>query len=111
MLDLVEGVLDVFAEAQLRAPSKPWGLGPELHWDNRLARQKSNKALNHLVDEELRNLRAQRTVPIRCDFRNADGSTWCNVCRRTRPSESFVVETGRHAGRVVGTCHHCRKHK
>ena len=38
MLDLAEGVLNVFAEAQLRAPSKPWGLGPELHWDNRLAR-------------------------------------------------------------------------
>jgi hypothetical protein len=110
MLDLAEGVLFEFSEAQLRAPNKPWGLGPDLHCDNRLARQKSKKALDRLVDEELRCLRALRTTPLRLDFTNVDGSRWCIVCRRTREAESFVVQTGRCAGKTVGTCRCCRKY-
>jgi hypothetical protein len=110
MLDLAEGVLLEFSEAQLLAPSKPWGLGPNLHWDNRLARQKSKKALDGLVDMYLREQRQLRKPLLaKFDFANSDGSRWCSVCRRTRAADSFVVQTGRCAGKTVGRCRCCRK--
>ena len=111
MINLVADVLNEFAEVQLRAPSKPWGLGPNFHWDNRLARQKSKKALDGLVDMYLREQRQLRKPLLaKFDFANGDGSRWCSVCRRTRAADSFVVQTGRCAGKTVGTCRCCRKH-
>ena len=113
MLDLVEGVLNEFVEAQFRASRDRWGCGQDgqpLGFDNRVSSRKMAKARDHMIDAGLRELRALRATPLRIDFSNVDGSRLCLDCRRVRPVESYMVKTGRCAGKTVGSCVFCRRH-